>query len=157
MNMAHALWCWDIVQEGMHRRKELAKDITAIQKISTVNNWQELYKSVDTALVWENKTIIITDKRLTIVYATENIYKMTGYKPSEVVGNTPKMFQGAATAPAQRKVIRTAIDDLKNFDTTIINHRKDGSVYNCHIEGYPVFDHTGELVNFIAFEKAALL
>ncbi len=147
--------CWDIVQEGMCRRSDLAKDIAAIQKISIANNWHQLYRNIDTALVWENKTVVITDKQLTIVYATENIYKMTGYQPAEVVGLTPKIFQGQATSPTQRNAIRAAIDTLKHFDVTITNYRKDGSLYSCQVEGYPVFDLDGRLVNFIAFEQTA--
>jgi len=85
--------------------------------------------------------------------ATKNMYKMNGYQSGEVIGKTPKMFQGEATSSQSKKEIRTAIDNLVAFETNIVNYKKDGSLYNCHIEGFPVFNKRGRLVNFIAIEN----
>jgi len=54
----------------------------------------------------------------------------------------------------ERKKIRRSIDDKQQFQSIITNYRKDGSIYKCSIEGYPIFNGQGNLVNYVALEKA---
>lgn len=152
--MAHPLMCWDIIQEGQIRRQEFENDIRAINEIRTNNKWDFIYpRTLDNCIIWENKTIIITDPSLKIELATKNMFEMNGYKPEEVVGQTPGIFQGEATTDKEKKLIRDAVRKRHSFESIITNYRKNGTLYRCHIEGYPVFNVEGKLVNFIAFEK----
>lgn len=152
--MSHPLLCWDIIQEGLSRRSNFAEDINALNYLARLNAWDFVpEKGLVNSIIWENKTIIVTSTDIRIVFATKNMYQMNGYKPSEVIGQSPKMFQGKQTAAAQKHLIGTAIKSLKTFDATVINYRKDGSIYHCHIEGYPVFNNRKQLVNFIALEN----
>jgi predicted transglutaminase-like protease len=80
---------------------------------------------------------------------------LNGYYPNEVIGNSPKMFQGELTNKKVSQEISEAVKTKQPFDKIIINYCKDGSLYKCQIKGYPVFDVNGELINFIAFEKIA--
>ena len=80
---------------------------------------------------------------------------MNGYEAQEVIGNSPKMFQGAKTDLQVSNEIRQAILKKVPFEKNVINYCKDGSVYNCHIKGFPIFNNKGEVINFIAFEKIA--
>ncbi|MDE3126231.1 MAG: PAS domain-containing protein [Bacteroidota bacterium] len=151
----HPLLCWDIVVEGIERRKQVKKDLEAIQQIMLNNQWREVRAAFHEALIWENKTIIVTDSQLNIIYATQNLHAMNGYYPKEVIGQHPTMFQGPATALEARKTIKLAINNLQPFETSLINYRKNGSLYTCHIEGFPIFNQQGIPVNFMAIEKAA--
>ncbi len=154
--MTHPLLCWDIVMEGISRRKEFAKDIIALQNLMRINKWYSILdRSLDNCIVWENKVIIITNPALKIVFATKNIYELNGYKPFEVIGRHPKMFQGEATCIESRAKIKSAVERRLPFECKIINYRKDGAIYNCHIEGFPIFNKQGNLINFIALENAA--
>lgn len=152
--MPHPLLCWDIIQEGLSRRAEFAKDIDLLNRLIKEKRWHfTTERALDNCLVWENKIIIVTSPDLHIAFATKNLYEMNGYRPEEVIGRNPKMFQGKRTTAGEKQIIRTAIITLKPFDTVITNYRKDGSIYKCHIEGYPVFDDRHQLVNFIALEN----
>ena len=153
--MAHPLLCWDIYLEGRQRRSQFANDSKRIQEIMDSNDWHPPIVHLDNTLVWENKVIIITDSKLSIVHATENIFAMNGYKQMEVVGKHPTMFQGTETESAPKEIIRSAINSQRAFDTVITNYKKDGSLYKCHIMGYPIFNKQGSLVNFLAIENAA--
>lgn len=82
--MSHPLLCWDICIEGLQRRMYLAEDLKIIKKIIRESNWHEPLVSLDNSLVWENKVIVITDSKLNIIHATENLFAMNGYKQSEV-------------------------------------------------------------------------
>lgn len=152
--MAHELLCWDIVMEGICRRKEFAGDISSLELIKRENQWDFRYeRTLDNCLVWENKVIIVTDPTIRIVLATRNIFEMNGYRPAEIIGFSPKLFQGPLTDVDQKKMVAASINDHVAFQTTLINYRKDGSLYRCSIEAYPVFNRSGLLVNFIAFEN----
>ncbi len=99
--------------------------------------------------------IVIVDTTFKIIFASEKITKMNGYYNSEIIGKSPKMFQGKDTDERVNKKIRTAIDNQVPFKEVILNYKKDGTTYYCEIEAYPRFNKKGELLNYIAFERAA--
>lgn len=101
-----------------------------------------------------NREIIITDPQQHIVFATQGIYQMNGYRPFEVIGKSPKIFQGELTSADTRIRIRKAIQNQLPFKEVVFNYKKDGSTYQCEIEAYPKFDKEGKLLNYIALEKA---
>ena len=103
----------------------------------------------------QDEVIIVTDVKLKIVFASHNIVNMNGYHEEEVLGKSPKMFQGEATDGTTSSEISKAILEQKPFEKTVMNYKKNGDVYACIIKGYPVFNNKGELIHYIAFEKAA--
>lgn len=80
---------------------------------------------------------------------------MNGYSPIEVLGKSPKMFQGELTDSIVSSEISEAIKRQQSFEKTVLNYKKNGEVYVCLIKGYPVFNIKGQLSHYIAFEKAA--
>ncbi|MEL1248279.1 PAS domain-containing protein [Flavobacterium helocola] len=103
----------------------------------------------------QKKSVIITNSHFEIVFATENIIKMNGYFPSEIVGKSPKIFQGSLTSDITKEIIKEAIISKKPFKEVILNYKKDGSTYFCEIEAYPKFNQQGNFINYIAFERKA--
>ena len=99
--------------------------------------------------------VLVTDANLKIVFASSNIIDMNGYDYKEIIGNSPKMFQGKETSLESRKNIRIAVSQLQPFKEVILNYKKNGETYLCQIEAYPKFDKNGNFVNYIAFETAA--
>ena len=55
----------------------------------------------------------------------------------------------------KRAEINQAIATQKPFEATLINYKKNGEIYECHIRSFPIFNKKGELTHFIALEKAA--
>ena len=127
-------------------------DLDALSKISKKWDFENIYQR---ELINNKSVIVVTDVDLKIVYATANIKGMSGYEADEVIGNSPKMFQGKDTNDKVLSVIREAIDQHKPFEVSILNYKKDNSTYICDIKGFPVHDKKGKLINYIAFEKAA--
>ena len=102
-----------------------------------------------------NKSVIITDNKLTILFATREISELTGYRSSEIIGQSPRMFQGILTSETTKSKIKEAITKKHPFKEVILNYRKDGSTYMCEIEACPKFDNKNNLTHFIAFERIA--
>lgn len=144
---------WDFFSQSFSNKQIIISDNSILNKLEIKNKWQSSWdfnKKLES-----NTVIVITDAKLKIVFASSNIVNMNGYKPNEVVGKTPKMFQGKDTDDLISNEIRLAIKDQKPFDKVVLNYCKDGSAYKCHIQGHPIFDSKGKLINFIAFEKIA--
>ncbi|WP_366185234.1 PAS domain-containing protein [Flavobacterium ovatum] len=99
--------------------------------------------------------ILITNSKQEIVFASQGIHQMNGYQAREIIGKTPKIFQGELTSSASREKIKVAIQNNLPFKEVLINYKKDGSTYLCEIEAFPKFNKKGELVNYIAFERIA--
>lgn len=147
------LMSWDIFSHGFSNIQEVIKDHSALKKMKEKNNWTSDWNFKDE--LQNDTVIVVTDVKLNIVFASKNIIKMNGYTPNEVVGKSPKMFQGIKTDTKTSNQIREAIKSQKPFEKVVLNYCKDGSPYKCHIKGYPVFNERGIITNFIAFEKIA--
>jgi len=148
------LHSWDIFMYAYKRRIELSADLQTLQTIQRQYNWSTPAITPGYALIWLNKVVVITNTAMQVIYVTENIFEMTGYKPGEVIGNKPSMFQGKETTLESRNIISSSVANSTHFETVIINYKKDGTPYKCHVDGYPVFNKKGQLVNFLAFESA---
>jgi|SRR6218665_169531 len=143
---------WDFHHEFVAELRALKTDALRLQQISEAFNWDHQW---DFTKKLQQQTILVTDAKLLIVFASENMTLMNGYKESEVLGKTPKIFQGKDTDRSLSKSIRKAVGNRKAFEATLLNYKKNGTTYHCHVKGFPVFDKTGNLCHFIAFETAA--
>ncbi|KAB1156040.1 PAS domain-containing protein [Flavobacterium luteum] len=128
-------------------------DINKIKTIALNRKWQK--DDWDLSSILKEEVIIVTDYKLSIVFASSNLSKMNGYYEEDVLGKSPKMFHGKETCLQTSNEIREAVQQQIPFEKTVVNYKKNGETYNCKIKGFPIFDSKGELCNFIAFEKAA--
>ena len=149
------LMCWDIYMEAYGRMLQRGEDLQQVKKLSEVQGWKKASWNVENELVRLKKIVLITDASLIIRFASSNLQDMNGYLPDEVIGRTPKIFQGPQTEEEERIRLREAIQQRIPLQAVITNYRKDGSLYRCSVEEYPVWNVDGKLVNFIAFERAA--
>lgn len=150
---AMPLHSWDFHASNFDNLKASFSDAQKLQELAEENRWIGHWNFLRE--LQNDTTIVVTDSDLKIVFASENILGMTGYLTEEVVGNSPKMFQGEATLKQDLKEIRTLIDSQKPFEKSIVNYKKNGEMYHCQIAAFPVFNAKKQLVHFVAFEKAA--
>ena len=153
--MQHPLMCWDLYLGIAERKTDFRDDLAKLRSITVEGNWAEFPVALHDKLLWENKVVLITSPTLEIIHATKNMFDMNGYRLAEVVGNRPTMFQGEKTEKHQKLMIREALKNKLPFETVITNYKKHGSMYKCHILGYPIYDINGEIVNYVALENAA--
>jgi PAS domain S-box-containing protein len=146
------LLSWDIFINNYQKKLAFAGDYNSLNKLSIRNNWVEDW-DLETKLFREEKVIIVTNTILHIAFASSNIYDMNGYTPKELIGKTPKIFQGVSTSRETLSTINTAIKTREPFDVSVLNYKKNGDTYKCRINGFPVFSKSNQLVNYIAFEN----
>lgn len=144
---------WDFYAVNFDKKCDEVNDLKSLYKLAKENSWAFNQSVIKEELQDKGHVIVITDAKLNIVYATKNIWQMNGYKPEQIIGNKPKMFQGEKTCKKSLRLISSAIKEQRSFETIVTNYRKDGSTYKCWIHGQPVLDKMGKVVNFIAFER----
>jgi PAS domain S-box-containing protein len=147
------LICWDFYSEQYDRIKTHVFEKSSLLKMSQKMDWSISNDFIQN--IPQDTVVVVTNPKLEIIFVTENMLGLNGYKPEEVIGATPKMFQGKDTCVKTSKEIGMAIKAQQPFEKTVLNYCKDGSIYYCHIQGIPVFDKKGNLQNFIALERAA--
>jgi PAS domain S-box-containing protein len=144
---------WDFHHESLNGLKSNYSDWQKVHHIADRFNWDD--SEFDVLERLKEEVVVITDLKLKIVFASSRILNMTGYTEVEILGKSPKMFQGPETSSVVREEIRLAINSQETFEKTILNYKKNGETYFCTINAFPVFNLKGKLTHFIAFEKAA--
>ncbi|MBQ4822783.1 PAS domain-containing protein [Aquimarina sp. MMG016] len=152
VNHSLPLLSWEFYGEHYSTFTSFKEDIENLKKIS--KKW-DFNHNFYTEFVEKKSVVIVTSPKLEIVYASHNIEKMNGYMPEEVIGKSPKMFQGKDTCVVTSLKIREAVKAQEPFEVSILNYRKNKETYICMIKGFPIHDKKGKLINYIAFEKAA--
>lgn len=133
-------------------RKRFFAEEVLLKKIQA--NWDSRQNYLKQAYK-ENRELIVTDKNFKIIFASSTISSISGYKHEEIIGKSPKMFQGEGTSIESQRNIKMALIQLKPFKETILNYKKNGESYWCEIEGQPMFDKNGVFLNYIALERIA--
>ncbi len=115
-------------------------------------NWSFDLNKIKRFLQDRNNTIVVTCEKEIIEWVSKGFTRMTGYAPSEAIGQFPKFLQGSETALESKKAIRNKITVAEKYSGKIVNYRKNGEIYLCKVDILPVYDKSDSLVNFIAFE-----
>lgn len=147
------VYSWDFHNDFVCAIKKFFADLDKLNAIALQNKWAQNNWDLKNSL--KEEVIVVTDVKLKIVFASHNMETMNGYTAEEVLGKSPKIFQGEATNQITSNEIRKAILHQQPFEKTVMNYKKNGEVYVCLIKGFPVFNSKGELRHYIAFEKAA--
>lgn len=145
---------WDLFLDAHLRRLREAEGLRLLTEFATAHNWR-IDWDLRRLLLAEEKVALVTDTAQVIQFATPNMPDMNGYEVEDVLGKTPRIFQGPATEPEMRRQLGEALVYRLPFKGSLLNYRKDGSTYHCLVEEYPVWNRAGALVHFIAFEKIA--
>ena len=76
-------------------------------------------------------SILVTDATPAgkIVFANRAFERLTGYKRAEVIGQTPRILQGAGTDQKVIDHLRDCLKSGKSFEGKAINYKKDGTPF----------------------------
>jgi PAS domain S-box-containing protein len=96
--------------------------------------------------------VVITNKDRIVEYVNTPFLDMVGYRHRDIIGRKPAFLQGNLTTPESVHFVRTKLNERVEFEAAIVNYRKNGEAYTCHIRITPVFNNS-ELTHFVAYEK----
>ena len=104
------------------------------------------------------EAIVVTDAEVDppgprILYANRAHERIFGYPVAEVIGRSPRMYQGPATDRVALDRIRAALRAGEPVETETVNYRKDGTPFVLRWEIAPVRDPAGRIVNWVGTQR----
>lgn len=88
-----------------------------------------------------------------IIYVNNAFTKMTGYESHEIIGKSPKLFQGPESNREELQKLSLAIKNWEPCKITVINYKKDGSEFWVNYSVVPVADEKGWFTHWVAIER----
>lgn len=98
-------------------------------------------------------TFVLTDLTRTILWTSNSFLSMTGYGNTEAIGRTPRMLQGPSTDRETLSWIQESLLRANPVKAELLNYRKGGETYLCHVQIDPLYDNQGQLTHFLAIER----
>ncbi len=113
---------------------------------------QLVFRALDVIIITEAEPLDEPGPR--IVYVNEAFTRLTGYRPEEVIGRSPRFLQDPTTTDAEtRRQVREALQQGAPFDGAILNYAKDGTEYWLDMHIFPLVDSDGRITHFAAIER----
>lgn len=105
----------------------------------------------DAIIITEAEPVRIPGPR--IIWANKVFYDLTGYTPSEVIGQTPRILQGPETDRATLDAISTALDNWLPSRSEVLNYRKDGSTFWNELQIVPIANEQGWYTHWVSIQR----
>jgi PAS domain S-box-containing protein len=106
-----------------------------------------------------NDVVLITDAVLDapegprILYMNRVGEHETGFAVAEVLGHTPRLFQGPGTSEEALAAIRTALKEKRPVRQELVNYRKDGTPFTAELNIAPVIDEAGACTHYVSVQR----
>ena len=146
------LLCWEFFPHAHRLRKKEAKiqtDIHSLEKLSSKYTWNINLDQILNENTYD--ALVVTDINNRIIWVNNGFYEMTGYSKTEIIDKTPVLLQGEETSKRTKKIIRDHLRNKIPVKEILINYRKDGSLYKCELNIFPL-NGSGS-VHFLALER----
>ncbi|HIJ79359.1 MAG: PAS domain S-box protein [Desulfobulbaceae bacterium] len=98
-------------------------------------------------------SIVITDKKGTILYVNPAFEKTTGYSKEEAIGQNPRILQGGQHDQSFYKALWTTLDNGRVWSGHFNNKKKDGTIFKEEATISPIFDTAGNIINYVAVKR----
>lgn len=124
-------------------------DITDLKQV------EETLRLREKALAACSNGVIIADARhpnYPVIYVNSAFEQITGYKATEVIGQSSRFLQSADMEKSAIAQVRSALATGKNCQLVLHNARKDGSWFWHQLNISPIYDDNGKLSYFIGIQ-----
>jgi PAS domain S-box-containing protein len=100
-----------------------------------------------------NNAVVIADTQRLVTWVNEGFERITGYGPSEAVGQSPgRLLQSERTDPATVLAMQVALDAGRGFRGEVLNRGKSGAHYWVDLDIQPLHDDSGQPIGFMSIE-----
>lgn len=88
-----------------------------------------------------------------IIYCNAAFTEATGYSEADVLGQSPRMLQGAETSRASLDLLRQALESWSPVEVELLNYRKDGTTFWVEISIFPVSNKRGWFTHWVSVQR----
>lgn len=97
--------------------------------------------------------MVFTDLEGKIIFANKSVERTTGYKQSEIIGQTPRLWGGLMTKEFYADMWKTIKQEKKIFVGTVKNRRKNGQEYYADVSITPILGPHGQPEYYLGIER----
>ncbi|WCL50197.1 PAS domain S-box protein [Leptospira sp. GIMC2001] len=142
----------DITEQLAIERERSENERKLIEEEHRLKLFESVIKNTsDAVLITEAEPI--SDPGPRILYMNQAFCDMTGYTQEEVIGKSPRMFQGEKTSKEELSNLKDALKNWQPHTTEILNYRKNGEEYWVQFSVVPVANAEGIYTHWIAIER----
>ncbi len=139
-------------------RDEIVSVLTRASDVTERKRAEEQLRLLESAVAHAQDGVIVTDATLDgdgprILYVNDAHLRLVGYRREEVVGQTPRLFQGPDTSPDARARIRAALERAEPVEQEILNYTKAGNPYWIEMLIAPVVGPDGQPTHFVSTQR----
>lgn len=88
-----------------------------------------------------------------IVYASRGFERITGYRPEEVIGRSPRFLQGPDTDRAAIDEVRRHLETDEPLQSRTLNYRRDGTPFWLEWSITPIHDEAGRPTHWLSVQR----
>jgi PAS domain S-box-containing protein len=134
-------------QRVTERTRDLAE--ARDEAIKTSNELRKYFMAIEQS----GNSIVITDTRGEIEYVNPRFTELTGYSFDEAIGQNLRILKSGEHSQEFYKNLWDTIKAGQIWRGEIYNQKKDGSLFWESDTIAPVFNHLGEITNFVAIKE----
>jgi PAS domain S-box-containing protein len=112
---------------------------------------QVLARVEDVVLITEANPSLRPGPR--IVFVNAAFERMTGYTSDEVIGQTPRILQGARTDAATLWQLHVALERWQTTRVRLTNYRKNGIPFDVEFDITPIADNVGWYTHWVSIQR----
>jgi PAS domain S-box-containing protein len=129
------------------RFQAIVRDITARRLL------EKDQARLATAVEQADEAIVITDPSSSILYVNPSFERVTGYTRAELIGNNPRILQSGQHEPAFYQAMWSSLLAGQTWRGTLVNRRKDGSLFEEDAVITPIRDAAGAVVSYVGVKR----
>ena len=132
--------------------------IVVLRDLSDQRQMLERQQLLNDSIEHSPDCVLITDAELgqpgpRILYANPSFERMSGYRLTQILGKTPRLFQGPDTDQEMLGRLRSALERKRIFVAETTNYRENGTSYRVRWQIAPIFDSAGEVTHFVSLQR----
>jgi two-component system sensor kinase FixL len=132
--------------------------VVVTRDISSRQAAEQRLRLIQAAVDQVADAVVITEPDLEppgprIIYINPAFTRMSGYRPEEVIGKSPRILQGEQTDRRLLEKLKRDLQSRQYFRGMTTNYRKDGSKYEVEWHVAPLRDEQGQLVNWVSIQR----
>jgi diguanylate cyclase (GGDEF)-like protein/PAS domain S-box-containing protein len=130
-----------------------------LQDVTERRRSEDQLRLLEKAVASLNDAVLITEAEPVstpgprIVFVNEAFERMTGYGRDEVLGQSPRILQGADSSHTERERIRQALEAWQPVRAELVNYTKAGQAFWVELVIQPIADERGWFTHWVAVER----
>ncbi len=124
-----------------------------IETAEPLADLQNKYRRLAMAVQQTADSVLITDQNGIIEYVNPGFEATTGYRRQEAIGKTPRILKSGQQDDAFYRNLWAQISAGEHFRGTLLNRKKDGTLYWTEQTITPLKDDAGHITNYVSVLK----